>query len=251
MIVLIISDVIGDPLASSRRDPTVLPTGSLDPLTILRRFCPKRGEIPDAVGRAEIPGKPYTAPAVTAKHLVIGNNRTAMEAAQLAAKSLGYLVHDLGTNQSGIAREVGRSLAEMCLQAVKNLPGASKPVCFLSGGEPTVRLTPTDQARKGGRNQELALAAGIRLWDDDLAGVVILSGGTDGEDGPTDAAGAWFDADVRERAVTAGLDPRSYLDVNNTYPFFQQTGGLLITGPTHTNVMDVRVALVSPAKTGD
>jgi hydroxypyruvate reductase len=74
--------------------------------------------------------------------------------------------------------------------------------------------------------------------------MVVLSGGTDGEDGPTDAAGAWFDADVRCRAIEQGLAPQSFLAINNTYPFFERTGGLLITGPTHTNVMDVRIGLI-------
>jgi len=185
-------------------------------------------------------------PRVTATNLVIGNNATALNAARIKAESLGYMVQILGTNQVGAAGDAGRSLAEICLKTAGNLPKDAAPVCLLSGGEPTVRLAQTDQPRKGGRNQELALAAGIRLWDEDLSRITILSGGTDGEDGPTDAAGAWFDAEVRQRALALGLDPRSYLAINNSYPFFEQTGGLLLTGPTHTNVMDVRVALVYP-----
>ena len=117
-------------------------------------------------------------------------------------------------------------------------------MCLLSGGEPIVRLTPTTQPRKGGRNQELVLAAAIELSDDDGRGIVILSGGTDGEDGPTDAAGAWLNADVLRRMRELTLKPGDFLAINNSYPFFDQTGGLLTTGPTHTNVMDVRVALI-------
>ena len=100
--------------------------------------------------------------------------------------------------------------------------------------------------QKGGRNQELALAALCRLMEAHATGITILSGGTDGEDGPTDAAGAIADSAVALASVKQRLDPQQFLADHNSYPFFEQTGGLLITGPTHTNVMDVRVALVEP-----
>ncbi len=245
--VLIISDVVGDPLDVIASGPTVLPAGNLDPLAVLRRFVPQRADIPEAVWKVlESPQGQMPLPRVTTTNLVIGNNATALNAARIKAESLGYTVQILGTNQVGAAGDAGRSLAELCLKTAESLSKEAAPVCLLSGGEPTVRLAQTDQPRKGGRNQELALAAGIRLWDEDLSRITILSGGTDGEDGPTDAAGAWFDAEVRQRALALGLDPRSYLAINNSYPFFEQTGGLLLTGPTHTNVMDVRVALVYP-----
>ena len=109
-----------------------------------------------------------------------------------------------------------------------------------------MRLAKTDQPRKGGRNQELVLAACDELGTDDGRGLVILSGGTDGEDGPTDAAGAWLDAAVLREMRSTRLNPKSFLAINNSYPFFQQAGGLLLTGPTHTNVMDLRVALIDP-----
>jgi hydroxypyruvate reductase len=114
----------------------------------------------------------------------------------------------------------------------------------LSGGEPIVKLTPTTQSRKGGRNQEVALAALQHLWHDGLDRLAILSGGTDGEDGPTDAAGAVVDEALRQAALKRNLNPAEFLSINNSYPFFEQTGGLLRTGPTHTNVMDLRVAVV-------
>jgi hydroxypyruvate reductase len=107
-----------------------------------------------------------------------------------------------------------------------------------------VHVVPTDRPQRGGRNQELVLAAAARLWEDGMRRMVILSGGTDGEDGPTDAAGALADAALIERARSLGLDPHEFLRWNNAYPFFEQSGGLLKTGPTHTNVMDVRVALI-------
>jgi glycerate-2-kinase len=117
-------------------------------------------------------------------------------------------------------------------------------MCLLSGGEPVVHLASTDLPRKGGRNQEVALSALIEWWDDPIPNAVLLSGGTDGEDGPTDAAGAFADALVHKLAMQKNLDPQAFLAINNSYPFFDQTGGLLKTGPTHTNVMDLRVLLV-------
>lgn len=242
--VLIISDVIGDPLDVIASGPTVPTSGSVSPLAILQKFCPQRDELSETIWRAlEAPGAIASSAAhVTATHLVIGNNRTALDAAARQAGELGYLLRDLGSNLAGTARDVGIEFAKTCWQEVQR---SKTSLCVLSGGEPVVKLAPTDQPRKGGRNQELVLAAGLRLWDEDLSRLTILSGGTDGEDGPTDAAGAWFDAAVRQKAVELKLDPQDYLAINNAYPFFAQTGGLLVTGPTHTNVMDVRVGLIA------
>jgi hydroxypyruvate reductase len=123
------------------------------------------------------------------------------------------------------------------------------PNCLITGGEPVVRLVDAAQRGKGGRNQQLVLAALIELSTkndaiDALRGLVLLSGGTDGEDGPTDAAGALVDEDVARRVVEQKLDPRDFLSRNDAYTFFERTGGLIKTGPTHTNVCDVRVVLV-------
>jgi hydroxypyruvate reductase len=114
----------------------------------------------------------------------------------------------------------------------------------ISGGEPVVHLAETDLPRKGGRNQELVLAACQELWDDGAERLAILSGGTDGEDGPTNAAGAVLDASVVDKAKRLGLLPSEFLAINNSYEFFDRAGGLLKTGPTHTNVMDLRVAVI-------
>ena len=112
------------------------------------------------------------------------------------------------------------------------------------GGEPVVHLAKTDKPRKGGRNQQLVLAGLELLKDDGMDRIVLLSGGTDGEDGPTDAAGAWADAGLLETAQRAHVDPRPYLEINDSYTFFEQVGGLLKTGPTNTNVMDLRLLLI-------
>jgi glycerate 2-kinase len=125
------------------------------------------------------------------------------------------------------------------------------PNCLITGGEPVVRLVDAARRGKGGRNQQLVLAALAELLAGEathhatgpLQGLVLLSGGTDGEDGPTDAAGAIIDADVARRMTEQGLDPRDYLSRNDAYTFFDRTGGLIKTGPTHTNVCDVRVVL--------
>ena len=114
-----------------------------------------------------------------------------------------------------------------------------KPACILSGGETTVKVKGDG---KGGRNQEFVLAAARGI--DGLPEVVILSGGTDGSDGPTDVAGAFADGSTMERAHEAGLDLDAYLARNDSYSFFDRLGDLLRTGPTRTNVMDVRIMLI-------
>jgi glycerate-2-kinase len=175
---------------------------------------------------------------------VIGSNRVALEAAARAAKDLGYAVRSLGSENQGEARDVGVKFAEHCRSIRDRGESAGSPICVLSGGEPVVKLVPCDRPRKGGRNQELVLAAVERMWDDGLRQIAILSGGTDGEDGPTDAAGAVADAALIERARSLGLRTQDFLAINNSYPFFEATGGLLKTGPTHTNVMDLRVGVI-------
>jgi glycerate-2-kinase len=114
----------------------------------------------------------------------------------------------------------------------------------LCGGETTVTLC--GKPGLGGRNQEFALAAGAKLGPEGLRGVCVLSGGTDGEDGPTDAAGAFVDAQVWSKAAAAGLKAGAFLDRNDAYRWFEPAGGLIRTGPTNTNVMDIRIVLVEP-----
>jgi glycerate 2-kinase len=246
---LIISDVIGDPLSVIASGPTV--DEPLDPrlaLDVLHRRTLQRGDLPESIWttleQKVASHSPQPALRVTVHNHVIGNNRTALDAAAAEAQRLGYVVAGVETDQRGEAREVGEQLAERAV-SLRSQPGSARGWCWLSGGEPVVTLVPSDRPRRGGRNQELALAALQRLSGDLFDDIVIVSGGTDGEDGPTDAAGAVCAADVWQRAVAQRLDPAEFLAINNAYPFFDATGGLLRTGPTHTNVMDVRVALVS------
>jgi len=251
LIGLIISDVVGDPLDVIASGPTC-PDGSTaqEARDVLRRYgaCPPR--VPQAVldlldaapARAAAPGAGLGGARVW--NHVIGNNARALEAAAREARQRGYEVCALGSDNQGEANQEGWDLAERCRAERDRRARGEPPLCLLSGGEPVVHLAATDQPRKGGRNQQLVLAALTRLRDGGLEGIVVLSGGTDGEDGPTDAAGAWADAQLLAAANRLGLDPRPYLEVNNAYAFFAPLGGLLKTGPTQTNVMDLRVALV-------
>ena len=246
LVSLIISDVMHDPLDVIASGPTVenLETAA-DALQVLKRFC-DRGEIPKSVWRFLESNRATSPPisSVSVVNQVIGNNAVALKAAAAEARSLGYHVHTLGANNGGEAADYGRELVRLAIKARDSGQPATPPVCILSGGEPTVRLSDTQQPRKGGRNQELVLAALDEAWDDGLERIAVLSGGTDGEDGPTDAAGGFVDAEVRAAAKSQRLEPAEFLSINNSYPFLEATGGLLITGPTHTNVMDIRVAVI-------
>ncbi len=135
-------------------------------------------------------------------------------------------------------------LAELCLKIRAGSGPVFRPACIFSGGEPVVDLSSPQNPGKGGRNQELVLAAMQRLWNEKEWNFCILSGGTDGEDGPTDAAGGMLDSRILQRAKTLQLDPNSFLKEHNSYPFLDLSGGLLKTGATQTNVMDLRVAIV-------
>lgn len=250
-LVLIISDVVGDPLDVIASGPTVSDSSTpAEALAVLEKHDPSRRDVPQAVWkflsqRSRSEPTPQPVPEAVRNH-IIGNNALALQAAAERAATLGYRVHSLGSENVGQAPTVGRELADLA----RNVRDAGQPVvppaCILSGGEPVVNLVETDRPRKGGRNQELVLAGLERLWDDGLRRIVLLSGGTDGEDGPTDAAGARADAAVLREAKSLGLVPAEFLAINNSYPFFERAGGLLKTGPTHTNVMDVRVVLVGP-----
>ncbi len=249
---LIISDVIDDPLDVIASGPTVADRSTVvDALRILERIGRRRSDVPEAVwtllesNRDATPEPPLPA---TIQNFVIGNNETALTAAAAKARELGYVIRSLGSRNQGEAREVGRQLAHHVTVLRDSDVAAAGPVCLLAGGETTVRLARTSQPRRGGRNQELVLGATDALWNDGLDELVLLSGGTDGEDGPTDAAGAVADADLIRSAREQGLSPAPFLAINNAYEFFERTGGLIKTGPTHTNVMDVWVGLIAAAR---
>ena len=244
---LAISDVIGDPLDIIASGPTVGDEGGENPADVLRRFCPDGAELPPAVWAAVGRDQGDRGVPLSVTTRVIGSNALAQQAASLACgprglQPTGRLAGRGWPVSAGVAREVGRGLVSHLNEAGRRV--ARPPTAAISGGEPTVTLC--DSPGKGGRNQEVVLAAVDAVWNrpGGFGGAVVLSGGTDGEDGPTDAAGAVADdATPRKAARRLGLHPRPYLDRNDAYTFFAKTGGLLKTGPTHTNVMDLRVVL--------
>ena len=250
LITLVISDVLGDPLDLIGSGPTVQSkSNASDALNVLEDLglteeSSLQGIVDYLRGRVRDQSTSQAKfkqldPTAAVSNLIIGNNATAVDGAGVEAERLGYS-HAMisATKPEGVAEDVGRHLASMALN-MRDKPG---PDCLISGGEPTVKLVDERRRGRGGRNQQLALAALNELGDSE--GICLLSGGTDGEDGPTDAAGAIVDDEVVRAAAKASLDASEYLARNDAYTFFQKCGGLLITGPTHTNVCDLRVVVV-------
>ena len=173
---------------------------------------------------------------------IIGSNRDALEAARTRAVALGYESEIISTELTGEAREAGRWLAKKAVETKGALGMRSgRKICLLSGGETTVTVKGPG---KGGRNMELALSFAREVAD--IPGIILLSAGTDGTDGPTDAAGAIVDGQTTARARARGIDPIDYLNNNDSYHFFNQLEELFITGPTQTNVMDIQIMLLNP-----
>jgi glycerate 2-kinase len=245
---LIISDVIGDPLDVIASGPTAAdPTTFADALAVLERRG-LRTQTPPAVldhlrrgAAGAIQETPKKLPDKV-HNLILCNNAMALAASGRRAGELGYPVLNLGAFLEGETQEVAIAMAGIVRSIRADGQPVRPPICLLSGGETTVTLT-ADHGR-GGRNQEFVLAAMLKLGEEGMRNVIILSGGTDGEDGPTDAAGAVADADTLVRAAALKLDPTAFLRRHDAYPFFEKVGGLLKTGLTQTNVMDVRVLLI-------
>jgi hydroxypyruvate reductase/glycerate 2-kinase len=246
---LIISDVVGDPLDVIASGPTAAdPTTFADALAVLDRHG-LTGRTPAAVldhlrrGEAGLVSEtPKSLPA-TVHNRVIGNNARALAAAARRAEELGYNVLNLGSYLEGETCHTAVAVAGVARSIRADGVPVTAPACLLSGGETTVTLG--EGHGRGGRNQEFVLAAALKLGREGLRDAVVLSGGTDGEDGPTDAAGAVADAHTLEEAARLGLSPADALARNDAYPFFRHTGDLLMTGLTETNVMDVRVVLLA------
>jgi glycerate 2-kinase len=243
LVTLIISDVLGDPLDVIASGPTTPDTGTAQQaLAVLRQFNARDwGVSPGVFDYLSRKAAAAGGPTCRVANLVIGNNATAVEAAGIEAERLGYSHAMTSARASeGAAEDVGRHLAQMAL-SMRQGPG---PDCLISGGEPVVRLPEASVRGSGGRNQQLALAALELLTASQSIGIALLSGGTDGEDGPTDAAGALVDAEVYAAYRQQGLDIADTLRRCDAYSFFKAAGGLIQTGPTHTNVCDLRVVVV-------
>jgi len=248
VIALILSDVVGSPLDVIASGPTVPDTSTFaDALGVLEGYGISEQTPPAVVAQlrrglsGDVPETPKPGDPVFAQvqTLVIGDNRIAAQAAVQQAAELGLHTLLLSTYVEGEAREVAKVLAGLGKEVARYGQPLPRPACLVAGGETTVTIRGQG---KGGRNQELALAAAIALdgWDD----VLLLTVATDGGDGPTDAAGAFADGTTVARARAQGLNPAAYLANNDAYNFFQALGDLLITGPTRTNVNDLTLVFV-------
>jgi glycerate 2-kinase len=221
--------------------------GAQHPPAVRERVAAGRaGSIPDTPKPGSLPG---------ATGVVTANRRDALDGARGMARGMGYRAIVIPEAITGEARDAAARWLSTVRGAASAQPG---PICVISAGETTVRVTGTG---KGGRNQEFALALALALADSAVArgvgpgswesgvrrvggGEIVASVGTDGIDGPTDAAGAWADATTLRRGVERGLgDPRSYLEQNDSYAFFDRLGDLIFTGRTDTNVGDLQIYL--------
>ncbi len=242
VISLLLSDVIGDDLDVIGSGPTVPDKSTAEQAgEILRRYQ-IWSKTPASVrqrieGGYETP-KPRDPAFRRTRTTIVGSNQIAAQAAVRKAKALGYRTMLLSTFIDGETQDVARVHAAMLKQITSSGDPMKPPCCVISGGETTVVLRGNGL---GGRNQEFALSAAIAL--DGVEGVGVLSGGTDGTDGPTDAAGAFADGRTLKRAAAKGLDASDFLRRNDAYRFFDPLGDLIRTGPTGTNVMDLRVLL--------
>ncbi|HEY7163756.1 MAG TPA: glycerate kinase [Candidatus Binatia bacterium] len=248
VVTLILSDVIGDDVETVASGPFSPDSTTfthcvqtLERCSLLERIPPRVRLLLESGVKGEIPETPKPGDAVFAKvqNLIIGNNRTALCGAQQHAAELGYNPMILSDPAQGEARQAALAHAAMVKELIGDGKPAGRPVCVISGGETTVTVRGNG---RGGRNQEFALAAAMAIEGEE--NIVILSGGTDGSDGPTEAAGGIIDGLTVRRGKDRGLDPRVSLENNDSYAFLKATDDLLMTGPTLTNVMDLQLALV-------
>ena len=243
VISLILSDVPGDPLDSIASGPTAPdPTTFQDAARILRRYGIWE-QVPEGVRarieaglRGEIPETPKPGDPVfgRVRNVIVGSGRVAAEAALEAGTRLGFHPLILTTTLEGEAREVGKFFSALARELVRFGRPVAPPALLIAAGETTVTVRGKG---KGGRNQELALSAALGI--EGLPGVALLSLGTDGRDGPTDAAGGLVDGGTVARVQAAGVDPEGALAENDSYHALKAAGDLLITGPTGTNVADL------------
>jgi len=244
---LMLSDVVGDSMDVIASGPFVPDTSTFeDALGILKKYDLR--DVPSAIQshlkrgmEGRIPETPKADDPIfdPVHNFIIGSNILALKAAEDKARNLGYNTLILSSMVEGETREVARVHTAIAKEIIKTGRPIPSPACVISGGETTVTIRGKGL---GGRNQEFCLAAAL-----DLIGlpprVALLSGGTDGDDGPTKAAGAIVDPLTVRRGKEAGIEAVDFFNNNDSYHFFEKTNDLLITGPTDTNVMDVRLVL--------
>lgn len=249
---LILSDVVGDDLDVIASGPTVPDSSTFQDAARILKGYGVWGQLAPSVrnhiengtaGHIADTPKSDNAAFQRCSQLLVGTNLQALNAAAAKAGALGYPPLILSSKTEGEAREVARFCAAIAKEVCDSQHPLAPPLCILAGGETTVTLKGDGS---GGRNQEFALAAALAI--DGLENVVVLSGGTDGTDGPTDAAGAIADGASAARAREKDLDPTDFLRRNDSYNFFKQLQDLVMTGPTRTNVMDLYLLLVAGRK---
>jgi hydroxypyruvate reductase len=248
---LLLSDVVGDPLDVIASGPTTPDVSTFaEALEILDGFG-LRDRAPRAVverleqgARGAIPETPKPGdPLFTrVRNTVIGNNTLVVDAAASRARGLGLAPHVLTRALEGEAREAAGRFVGLARLIQAGRGPVQAPACVIAGGETTVTVRGRG---KGGRCQEFALAAALAM--EEMKGAVILAAGTDGTDGPTEAAGAVSDGASAARARTQGLDPAARLADNDSNPVFDRLGDLVVTGPTNTNLLDLYLLVVGPA----
>lgn len=256
LVTLIISDVLGDPLETIASGPTVElagaePQAALEVLELLGLSAnPQLANVVAMLSRnaKNIRASSVGGLASPVTHVVLANNATAVDAAGIKAVELGYrYIMQASRSLEGDVEQLALKAAD----TVEQLGFQPDIDCWISGGEPTVKLPPADRCGRGGRNQQLMLLTMLELiqrgWPYDHekfpAPLLCLSAGTDGEDGPTPAAGAWFDDHSVQTLRRLGIDPNAHANRADAYHLFDHLSGLIISGGTGTNVCDLRIAL--------
>lgn len=247
LVTIIISDVTGNPLDVIASGPTVPDTSTFnDAMSVIDKYM-LAGDITAGVIKhldnglsGQIPETPKPGDPVftSTVNILAGTNQLALEASARCAVENGFNTFLISNELSGDVESASEFLCNMAVSYQKNQE-IRKPACLIFGGETTVKVT---EGGKGGRNQHLALSAAFRLRNQ--RGITLLSAGTDGTDGPTDAAGAVVDCETLANAELNSIEPERFLNGFDSYNFFRKAGGHIITGPTFTNVMDIIVILV-------
>ena len=250
LVSLILSDVIGNDLDVIASGPTIGDSSTFqDCLSIVGRYGMEK-KIPQSVrnylkngaaGKHNETPKPDDPIFEKTRNIIIGSNIQCLEAAEKKAQSFGYSTLILSSFIEGETKEIARMHAALLKEILTSRRPLAPPACLITGGETTVTIRGNG---KGGRNQEFVLAGARELAD--WKGAAIFSAGTDGNDGPTDAAGAYGDWTTMERGRSLGLDPNTFLENNDSYHFFLKMKDLIVTGPTNTNVMDLRLLIARP-----
>lgn len=248
LVTFVLSDVVGDNLDVIGSGPTIPDSSTFhDCMDIITKYNLPHA-LPEPVLRhlssglaGEIPETPKPGDVIfqSTRNIIIGSNIKAVRAAKKEAENLGYHTVILSSMIEGETRHVAKVHTAIAKEIKKTGNPIPLPACVLSGGETTVTI---NGKGKGGRNMEFVLAAAMEIAGHD--GILVFSAGTDGTDGPTDAAGAIAGPDTISKAKQHSLDPDLYLNNNDSYTFFKTIGDLVITGPTNTNVMDLRIMLI-------